>query len=151
MHRHWLTLIALWLLCAAPLHDWQGLGLRARGVSPARVDASGFNLLQLGLAMLTVLALAVLVAAVSKGLLGVPDMHVAGNGSSAWNLHWFADQSRGVLPGGDVLSLPLWVYKVAMLAWALWLASAPKPVVQSPASPLGSPPPLPSKDARDDG
>ena len=176
--RHWLllglgfsafawsayALVVLWLIL---------LGLRARGVSPARVNASGFNLLQLGLAMLTVLALAVLVAAVPKGLLGLPDMHVAGNGSSAWSLHWFADQSRGVLPGGGVLSLPLWVYKVAMLAWALWLANAligwlrwgfeawtqggywrpraPKPVAQSPASPQGSPPPLPSKGARDDG
>jgi hypothetical protein len=80
--------------------------------------------LQIGLALLTALALAVLIAAVPKGLLGLPDMHVAGNGSSAWNLHWFADQSASALPGAGVFSVSLWVYKLAMLAWALWLANA---------------------------
>jgi hypothetical protein len=57
-------------------------------------------------------------------LLGAPDMHVAGNGSTAWNLRWFADQSGGMLPTGGVLSVSLWFYKLAMLAWALWLANA---------------------------
>lgn len=127
--RHWLllglgfsafawsayVLVVLWLIL---------LGLRARGVSSARVNGSGFNLLQLGLAALTALALLVLVAAVPKGLLGLPDMHVAGNDSSAWNLRWFADQSSGLLPSGGVFSVSLWVYKIAMLAWALWLANA---------------------------
>ena len=127
--RHWLllglgfsafawsayALVVLWLIL---------LGLRARGVSSTRVSGRGFNLLQLGLAALTALALLVLVAAVPKGLLGLPDMHVAGNDSSAWNLHWFADQSSGLLPGGGVFSVSLWVYKIAMLAWALWLANA---------------------------
>jgi len=66
----------------------------------------------------------VLIAAVPKGLLGLPDMHVAGNDSGAWNLHWFADQSADALPRGGVISVSLWVYKIAMLAWALWLANA---------------------------
>ncbi|HKR77417.1 MAG TPA: hypothetical protein VJR95_12200 [Rhodanobacter sp.] len=126
-YRHWLllglgfsafawgayALVVAWLIL---------LGLRARWTLPER--ARGFNLAQLGLALLTVLALAVLVAAVPKGLLGVPDMHVAGNGSDAWRLRWFADQSAGVLPAGGVLSVSLWWYKLAMLAWALWLAFA---------------------------
>ncbi|MDO1530236.1 hypothetical protein QMK61_15465 [Fulvimonas sp. R45] len=100
------------------------LGLRAQRELPARLGATGFNLVQAGLALLTVLALAVLVAAVPKGLLGVPDMHVAGNGSTAWSLHWFADQGDGTLPRAGVFSVSLWFYKLAMLAWALWLASA---------------------------
>ncbi|PWK82369.1 hypothetical protein [Fulvimonas soli] len=126
--RHWLllglgfsafawsayALVVLWLIL---------LGLRARG-APARLGATGFNLLQLGLAALTALALAVLVSAVPRGLLGLPDMHVAGNGSTAWALRWLADRSAGALPQGGVFSLPLWVYKLAMLAWALWLANA---------------------------
>ena len=83
-----------------------------------------FNLAQVALALFTALALAALVAAVPKGLLGVPDMHVAGNGSAAWQLRWFADQSPGVLPAGGAISVSLWFYKLAMLAWALWLAFA---------------------------
>ncbi|MEO6927180.1 MAG: hypothetical protein ABI129_11010, partial [Rhodanobacter sp.] len=43
---------------------------------------------------------------------------------SSGGLHWFDDRSNGALPSAGVLSLPLWVYKVAMLAWALWLANA---------------------------
>jgi hypothetical protein len=55
---------------------------------------------------------------------GQPDMRIAGAGSTAWSLHWFADQSSGALPGAGAFTLPLWCYKLAMLAWALWLANA---------------------------
>ena len=83
-----------------------------------------FNLIQLALIGLTVVALCCLIVAVPFGLLGSPDMHVVGNGSSAHDLRWFADQSDGPLPQAGVLSLPLIFYRLAMLAWALWLASA---------------------------
>ncbi|MEO8958064.1 MAG: hypothetical protein ABI304_03910, partial [Rudaea sp.] len=109
------ALVVVWLI---------GLGLRARLRAPEQMPGRRFNLLQLGLAALTVLALGVLVAAIPQGLLGLPDMHVAGNASNSGGLHWFADRSNGALPSAGVLSLPLWVYKVAMLAWALWLANA---------------------------
>ena len=125
--RHWLllglgfsafawsayALVVVWLIL---------LGLRARSTPSERLGSTKFNLMQLGLALLTLLALVVLIGAVPKGLLGLPDMHVAGNASNAWNLRWFADQSAGALPGAGVLSVSLWVYKLAMLAWALWLA-----------------------------
>ncbi|MEO9078591.1 MAG: hypothetical protein ABI268_04675, partial [Rhodanobacter sp.] len=127
--RHWLllglgfsafawgayALVVVWLI---------GLGLRARMHAPGQMPRARFNLLQLGLAALTLLAMVMLIGAVPQGLLGLPDMHVAGNGSSAASLQWFADRSSGALPSAGVLSLPLWVYKVAMLAWALWLANA---------------------------
>jgi hypothetical protein len=127
--RHWLllglgfsafawsayALVVAWLIL---------LGLRARAAPSEQLGSTKFNLLQIGLALLTALALVVLIAAVPKGLLGLPDMHVAGNGSSAWNLRWFADQSASALPGAGVFSVSLWVYKLAMLAWALWLANA---------------------------
>ena len=106
------ALVVAWLIA---------LGWRARGV---RLGDLTFNLVQVALAVLTALALLALIGAVPRGLLGLPDMHVAGNGSSAWNLRWFADQSRGVLPRAGVFSVSLWVYKIAMLAWALWLANA---------------------------
>jgi len=101
------------------------LGLRGR--HDAIVNKFGdtrFNLVQALLAAVTVLALATLVSAVPKGLLGLPDMHVAGNGSTAWNLNWFADQAKDVLPQAGVFTVSLWFYKIAMLAWALWLANA---------------------------
>ncbi|WP_350015886.1 hypothetical protein ABNK63_13205 [Rhodanobacter sp. IGA1.0] len=127
--RHWLllglgfsafawsayALVVLWLIL---------LGLRARHAPAENADSTRFNLLQVGLAALTVLALLVLIAAVPKGLLGLPDMHVVGNGSAAASLRWFADQSAGLLPGGGVFSVSLWFYKLAMLIWALWLANA---------------------------
>ncbi|TPG11334.1 hypothetical protein EAH75_10420 [Rhodanobacter glycinis] len=109
------ALVVLWLIL---------LGLRARGAPAERLTATKFNLLQFGLAALTLVALTVLISAVPKGLLGLPDMHVAGNDSSAWSLRWFADQSANALPSGGVFSVSLWVYKLAMLAWALWLANA---------------------------
>lgn len=109
------ALVVVWLIL---------LGLRARSTLPERLGVTKFNLLQCGLAALTLLALVVLISAVPKGLLGLPDMHVAGNNSSAWDLRWFADQSASALPGAGVLSVSLWVYKIAMLAWALWLANA---------------------------
>jgi len=109
------ALVVAWLIL---------LGLRARHTLPERFGRS-FNLLQVGLALVTLVALAVLVLAVPKGLLGLPDMHIAGgNDSTAWQLHWFADQTGDVLPQAGVLSVSLWVYKIAMLLWALWLANA---------------------------
>ena len=51
-------------------------------------------------------------------------MHVTGNGSYTQSLHWFTDRTADTLPQASAISLPLWVYKVLMLAWALWLANA---------------------------
>jgi hypothetical protein len=109
------ALVVVWLIL---------MGLRDRSDMSTAPGSTRFNLQQLGLVALTLLALAVLVGAVPQGLLGLPDMHVSGNGSTAWNLRWFADQTTGGLPRGGVFSVSLWVYKLAMLAWALWLANA---------------------------
>jgi hypothetical protein len=101
------------------------LGLRARhDATMTRLGDARFNFVQALLAAVTVLALTMLVSAVPKGLLGLPDMHVAGNGSTAWELNWFADQTKDVLPQAGVFTVSLWFYKIAMLAWALWLANA---------------------------
>ena len=108
-----LVLVVAWLFA---------LGWRARDASPR--SAALFNLAQAGLVVLTVAALLCIVAAIPQGLLGTPDMHVAGNGSSAQSLRWFADRSSDALPIASAISLPLWVYKLAMLAWAIWLANA---------------------------
>jgi hypothetical protein len=59
-----------------------------------------------------------------NGLISNLDMQVAGNDSTASNLRWFADLSAGVLPQASAVSVPSWVYKLLMLAWAMWLAFA---------------------------
>ena len=81
-----------------------------------------FNTVQVGLALLTVVALLVLFYAVQQGLLGRPDMQIAGNGSTAYVLNWYQDQVQETLPNVWVLSVPITVYRVLMLLWALWLA-----------------------------
>jgi hypothetical protein len=58
------------------------------------------------------------------GLLGRPEMQISGNGSSGNMLRWFQDRTVRGLPRGWVLSVPLIVYRGAMLAWSLWLALA---------------------------
>src|SRR5207248_3198494 len=70
------------------------------------------------------LAVFALVLAIPYGLLASPDMRIAGAGQSYGSLSWFTDQSENRLPGAWVLSVSLWWYKTAMLAWALWLAFA---------------------------
>jgi hypothetical protein len=108
-----LVVVVVWLFA---LHERSNIG---ESLSWWR-----FDLIQLALIGLTVAALVCLLVAVPYGLLGSPDMHVVGNGSSAHNLRWFADQSDGPLPQTGALSVPLIFYRLAMLAWALWLASA---------------------------
>ncbi len=84
----------------------------------------GFDLVQLTLAIWTALALVALLWAVQRGLLGLPEMQIAGNGSSSQELRWYADRSEAALASAWMLSVPLLVYRIAMLAWALWLARA---------------------------
>lgn len=83
-----------------------------------------FNTVQVGLAGLTLLAALALFYAIQQGLLGPPDMRIAGNGSSSGLLRWYQDRTGTILPQAWVFSVPLIVYRLLMLAWALWLAFA---------------------------
>ncbi|MEZ5534328.1 MAG: MARVEL domain-containing protein [Thiolinea sp.] len=83
-----------------------------------------FNAMQIALAGLTLIALLVLGGAVANGLLGQPEMQIAGNGSSAYSLQWYQDRSAEILAQPYVVSVPLWIYRALMLLWALWLAVA---------------------------
>jgi hypothetical protein len=94
-----------------------------RGRSPLR-HAGAFDLLQIGLAVWAFLSLGLLYVAIQQGLLFRPDMQVSGNGSTDTVLRWYADRVSGEIPAAGILSLPLWLYRVAMLAWALWLAAS---------------------------
>ncbi len=83
-----------------------------------------FDLVQIAIGGLTVIALMGIISALPQGLLGTPDMHVAGHGSIGNDLNWFADRSESTLPTASALSAPMWVYKTLILAWALWLSFA---------------------------
>ena len=104
--------VALWMVL---------LGWRAK---EPREDAGAFDAVQVLLALMTPAALACLFAAIKAGLLGRPEMQIAGNGSSALSLSWYADKVWVGTPKVWVASVPLGVYRLAMLAWALWLANA---------------------------
>ncbi|HZD52083.1 MAG TPA: hypothetical protein VE175_03480, partial [Woeseiaceae bacterium] len=108
-----LLLVTFWLLA---------VGARGRGRAPGK--ALHFNALQVAFGALTIVALIAIVVSVPAGLLGAPDMHVAGNGSYGNGLRWFADRSSGAIPQASAFSLPLWAYKGLILAWALWLSFA---------------------------
>jgi len=98
------------------------LGWRAR-ISPD-LPALKFNAIQFGLLILTGIALTTLVFAIKQGLLGHPDMHIGGNGSSAGYLRWYEDRTSGIIPQVWVFSWSMWIYRIAMLLWALWLSFA---------------------------
>jgi len=61
---------------------------------------------------------------VRYGLLAAPDMGVAGPGSGGNTFTWFVDQTLSSLPQPLVVSVPMWIYKAFMFAWALWIALA---------------------------
>jgi hypothetical protein len=97
--------------------------LARRGRTPPD-GAWAFNGLQLLMAGWALVSLGLLYVAIHQGLLFRPDMQVAGNGSSDTVLRWYADRVSGDTPVAGVLSLPLWLYRGAMLLWALWLAAS---------------------------
>ena len=125
--RHWfllgvgLTQVPLYV--AAIVAGWL-LALGWRKERGGTLGDGGFDLLQLLLVFWTVLALHGLFAAIQQGLLGLPDMQITGNGSTAALLRWYHDRAGATLPRTWVVSVPLLIYRAAMLGWALWIAWA---------------------------
>jgi hypothetical protein len=125
--RHWLL-----LGLGFSTFSWSVLGLvivwlmlcGAREKSESELSWWKFNLVQVVIAGMTVIALSNVVMTLPAGLLGAPDMHVVGHNSYANVLNWFADGSDSVLPVAAVVSVPLLAYKALILAWALWLSFA---------------------------
>ncbi len=123
---HWVLLVlglcAGWIQALIPVALWFVLMHKRSQLDPQRVSRSTFNLLQLGLAALSLFTFLVLIAAIPNGLLGTPDMGVVGNGSSQYRLNWFVDRGVNELSQAWFISIPLWVYRGLMLLWSLWLA-----------------------------
>jgi hypothetical protein len=142
-------LLAGWLLGRSPLtplrgRQWMllGLGFVPLSVAAAAVVAGYLlavgwrrdrlrvqrawlhNLVLVVLVVWTVAAVAVLFVVVQQGLLASPDMAIAGNESYGSRLRWYSDQAPGPLSTAWVISLPLFSYHLAMMAWAFWLAAS---------------------------
>jgi len=141
-----LIAVALGRFKGTPLrtHSWILLGIGLSTVTPftavliaawifalyARSQVKGlnkvstFNMMQIMLVVLTVVSVVALFSAVSNGLLGNPDMQIAGNGSTRGQLNWYQDRLDSALPQAWIISLPVLVYRVLMLAWSMWMAFA---------------------------
>jgi hypothetical protein len=125
--RHWLLLglgfstfswlalaiVVAWLLVVGSQRRFKGL-----------LSRETYNAAQAGIGLLSVVALITIVISLPAGLLGRPDMHIVGNGSYDNVLSWFGDRASGTLPDAFAISVPMWIYKVLILAWALWLSFA---------------------------
>jgi len=83
-----------------------------------------FNFRQLGLIVWTIAALYLIYIAIHSGLLGIPNMQISGNGSSWTFLSWYQDRIADKLPEPWILFLPLYVFRIIMLIWALWMAQS---------------------------
>lgn len=125
---HWLLLCAglsqASLPALVPVVGWLILlGLR-RSYHEQLNTPLRFNLAQVTLVALTAIALLTILIAIQQGLLGLPEMQIDGNNSTAWNLRWYQDRSPLLMPEAWAISVPMYVYRILMLLWALWLASA---------------------------
>jgi hypothetical protein len=125
--RHWLLLglglTQVPIVAAAVVVMWL-LALGARKSAGHRIPGRWFDLAQIALVGLTVMALTSLIVSIQTGLLGLPEMQISGNGSTSHHLRWYQDRVDATLPQAWVISVPLLVYRITMLAWALWLAQA---------------------------
>lgn len=83
-----------------------------------------YNAVQVAVALSTLTVIILFGVTVYDGLVVRPDMQVAGAGSSNERLAWYADRASALLPAPWVLSVPLWIFRVLMLLWALWLAAS---------------------------
>ncbi len=130
--RHWLGLamgiatlpppMALVVVGWFVVMGWRRrYGIQGWGDAGPLLTHSLHNLLQVALAGWTLTALVILYAAIHQNLLLDVDMQVAGMNSTGRLLRWYVDRTAGPLPQAQVWSLPLWVYRAAMLGWALWL------------------------------
>ncbi len=106
--------VAAWLL----LMRWR------EGWNHGPTGRLAFHAVQALLAVFTVIAISSLVfSGVRFGLLATPDMRLdAPAGLYHGGFQWFLDRSAATLPVPAVISVPLWVYRLLMFAWAAWIA-----------------------------
>jgi len=83
---------------------------------------NAFNVSQLLLFFLSLVALIALIGVVPFSLLSTPSMGIEGNQSGDNYLRWFLDKSEGQLPDVAVVTISTLFYKGMMLIWVIWLS-----------------------------
>jgi len=91
-----------------------------RADSDRNLDFVLHNLRQLFIAFITIVALILFLESIRHGLLSYPEMSITGNGSYRDTLRWYLE--RPIIPTVHIFSVPLWIYRLLMLLWALWMA-----------------------------
>lgn len=129
-------LLGLGVVVASPLTAFivviWFVAMRKREEITSQLKAFSFHAIQVGLIILTILFIVSLFTSISHGLLGTPQMQIGSprtdliqsvlTSPMSYQLQWYQDLSTDVLPHAWVFSLPLYVYRILMLLWALWLA-----------------------------
>jgi hypothetical protein len=108
-----LAVLAGWFAALQARRRWPAVGSRALRIA-----------VQVLLAVWTLFAAGALLDVLRTGLLGYPDLLVAGPGASSHLLTWTSDRFSEHTAPAWVLSAPVWLYRALMLAWALWLATS---------------------------
>jgi hypothetical protein len=124
---HWLLLAigmsSVNMVGSLPVVIWF-FAMEARRHYNVTAASKLFNLMQIGLIGLSLVALMSLFFTIPQSLLSSPNMQITGNGSSAYIYQWYQDHSIDNLPNAWVFSLPLWVFRLTMLLWSMWLVFA---------------------------
>ena len=81
-----------------------------------------YNLIQVLVILLAVISLVSFIILIPKGLLSLPNMYIQGNGSTNTVFNWYQDRHGQEFPIGWMISVPIFVYRIIMLIWSLWLA-----------------------------
>jgi hypothetical protein len=89
-----------------------------------QLDRVSYNLATVMLFLHTFVVIGVFFVLAAEGLLGSPDMYIIGNQSHPGHLAWYSPRCGGALPVPGYASVSVWWFRLAMLLWALWLASA---------------------------
>lgn len=124
------VLLALGITLASPL---AGIFIVAWFVAMQKRQAlSVHHGVQIGLIVLTVCFVVSLFTSISQGLLELPTMQIKqplvdlflpyAITSNDYVLRWYQDVSGDQFPFAWIISVPLMIYRVLMLLWALWLA-----------------------------
>ncbi|VAW65269.1 hypothetical protein MNBD_GAMMA11-333 [hydrothermal vent metagenome] len=122
-----------WLLLGAGLSASGPWGLVVIAVCIFALSARGkldtrelsrplFNFMQIILLMLVFISAITLLFVIQQGLLGSPDMQITGNNSSPYLLNWFSDRIEKTVPQASIVSVPVYIYRLLMLVWSIWLA-----------------------------
>lgn len=106
------TIAVLWFLAVGFYHRFQ-----------PKENAGLAFLARAAMVVFTLVFLGLLAGALSTGLLGQPNMYIYGPNRPVSALQWYNARSDGTIDPVGIWAVGIWVYRLLMLLWALWLAN----------------------------